>query len=57
MLAGYLVNHPTGAPLVYLIVSATVFGVATLVAGYARDIYRALLSAGLGLLVVALLAH
>ena len=56
-LALYLANKPQGAPLVYLIMAATIFGLATIFAGWTRDIWRALVSAGLVLLVLALVTH
>jgi hypothetical protein len=57
ILAGYLANRPTGAPLVYLIVAATLLVLAGVLAGWTRDAYRALLAIGLALVVVALLTH
>jgi hypothetical protein len=57
LLASYLVNRPGGAPLVYLIAAAVVFGVAAIVAGWARDLWRTAIAAGLVGLVLALLTH
>jgi hypothetical protein len=56
-LAGYLVNRPTGAPEVYLIVVAVLCAVALTWAGWTRDLYRALMAAGVGFLALALLTH
>jgi hypothetical protein len=57
LLATYLVNKPNGPPLVYLVIAITLFVVALVVAGYTRDIYRAVAAAGLAFLVLALLTH
>jgi vacuolar-type H+-ATPase subunit I/STV1 len=56
-LVGYLANKPAGADLVYLIVAAVLFGVAAIVAGMARELYRGLVSLGLLGLVLAFLWH
>jgi hypothetical protein len=48
----------SGAPEVYLIMAATVCAVAIVVAGMVRDVYRAIMAAGLGFIALALLtAH
>jgi Na+-translocating ferredoxin:NAD+ oxidoreductase RnfE subunit len=57
VLAAYLVNKATGAPLVYLIVAAVLLAVALVLAGWTRDLYRALIAAGVGFIVLALLTH
>ena len=48
---------PAGAPLVCLIVAIVLFAVAALVAGWARNIYGALIAAGLGFGILALVTH
>jgi hypothetical protein len=57
LLAAYLVNKPAGAPLVYLIVAAVLFAVALIIAGWGRDLFRALTAGALGFVVLALLTH
>jgi hypothetical protein len=57
LLATYLTSKPAGAPLVYLIVAAVIFAVAGSLAVFARDLWRALLCAGLLAVTLAFLAH
>jgi hypothetical protein len=57
LLATYLANRPAGEPEVYLIAAVTVFAVALALAGWSRDLWRALCAAGLGFLALALLTH
>lgn len=62
LLASYLVNKPSGQPLVYLIIAAVLFVLAAIAAARVRqltllDIYRALIATGLALVVIALLTH
>jgi 1,4-dihydroxy-2-naphthoate octaprenyltransferase len=55
--AAYLLGRKaSGSPLVLLIVAATLAVVATVVAGWARNIWAALIAATLALTVVALIA-
>jgi hypothetical protein len=56
-LAAYLANRPTGAPAVYLVLAVAMMAVALTWAGWTRDLYRALMAAGLGFLALALLTH
>jgi cytochrome b len=51
----YLANKPAGAVLVYLIVAAVLFGVAGMLAAYARDLWRSIICAGLVALTLAFL--
>ena len=55
MAAAYLANKPAGAALAYLIAAAVIFAVALVWAGWAKDLYRALMAAGVGLVVLAFL--
>jgi Na+-translocating ferredoxin:NAD+ oxidoreductase RnfE subunit len=55
LLASYLVNKPAGAPLVYLIVAVVVAAIAVVVAGWARDLYRALIALAVAAVALALL--
>jgi uncharacterized MnhB-related membrane protein len=55
--ASYLANKPAGVVLVYLIVAAVLCAVAAVVAGMARDLYRALIAVALLGLVAAFLTH
>jgi hypothetical protein len=57
VLATYLANKATGAPLVYLIVAAVLCAVAAVLAGWVRDMYRLALALGVGFIILALLTH
>lgn len=57
LLGTYLANRPAGPPEWYLVAAAVVFAIAAIVAGWARDVYRAAVALGLGFLALALLTH
>jgi hypothetical protein len=57
LLATYLVNQPSGAPQVFLIVAVTLCAVAAGFAAWSREVYRTLLAAAVGFLVLALLTR
>jgi len=57
LIARYLANKPAGPPEWYLVAAVVLFAVAAVVAGWARDVYRAAIAVGLGTVALALLTH
>jgi hypothetical protein len=57
LLATYLVNRPSGAPLAYLIAAVVLCAVAAAWAGWARDLYRVVMAVAVGFFALALLTH
>jgi hypothetical protein len=57
LIVAYLASKPVGAALVYLIVAAVLFGVAGMIAAYARDLFHSVLCAALLALTLAFLVR